>query len=148
MAYVHVAHDCHINDNAILVNSVQLGGHVEIGKFAIIGGTSAIHQFVKIGQYSMISGGSLVRKDVPPFIKVARDPLSFVGVNNIGLERNGFSKKKIEEIQKLYRVIFKSSLNYTNAVEKIEKKYKASEERNQIIDFIKSSERGIIKSNY
>ena len=91
MAYVHVAHDCHISDNVILVNSVQLGGHVEIGEHAIIGGISAIHQFVKIGSYCMISGGSLVRKDVPPFIKVAKEPLTFIGINSIGLNRKGFS---------------------------------------------------------
>lgn len=145
MAYVHVAHDCHISDHAILVNSVQLGGHVEIGEHAIIGGASAVHQFVKIGEHSMISGGSLVRKDVPPFIKVAREPLTFIGVNNIGLERRGFLKEKIEEIQQLYRLIFKSSYNNAQAIEKIDNEYKQSPERDSIIEFIRTSERGIIK---
>jgi UDP-N-acetylglucosamine acyltransferase len=145
MAYVHVAHDCHISDNVILVNSVQLGGHVEIGQHAIIGGISAVHQFVKIGAYSMVSGGSLVRKDVPPFIKVAKEPLSFIGINSIGLNRKGFSEHTILEIQNMYRYIFQSNLNYTQATNKLEQDFKPSNERDSIIQFIRQSERGIIK---
>lgn len=145
MAYVHIAHDCHIEDFAILANSVQLGGHVEIGKHTIIGGVSAIHQFVKIGPYSMISGGSLVRKDVPPCIKVAREPLSFVGINTIGLNRKGFSAEKVNEIQNIYRCIFQSNLNYTEALQKIENTFSSSTERDLIINFIRNSTRGIIK---
>jgi UDP-N-acetylglucosamine acyltransferase len=145
MAYVHIAHDCHIANNVILVNSVQLGGHVEIAEHAIIGGISAIHQFVKIGSYAMISGGSLVRKDVPPYIKVAKEPLSFIGINSIGLSRKGFSEEKILEIQNVYRTIFQSNLNYSQALEKIKKEFSESEERENIIHFISESERGIIK---
>jgi UDP-N-acetylglucosamine acyltransferase len=145
MAYVHIAHDCHIANNVILVNSVQLGGHVEIAEHAIIGGISAIHQFVKIGSYAMISGGSLVRKDVPPYIKVAKEPLSFIGINSIGLSRKGFSEEKILEIQNVYRTIFQSNLNYSQALEKIKKEFPESEERENIIHFISESERGIIK---
>ena len=145
MAYVHIAHDCHIANNVILVNSVQLGGHVEIAEHAIIGGISAIHQFVKIGSYAMISGGSLVRKDVPPYIKVAKEPLSFIGINSIGLSRKGFSEEKILEIQNVYRTIFQSNLNYSQALEKIKKEFPESEERENIIQFISESERGIIK---
>ena len=145
MAYVHVAHDCHISDNVILVNSVQLGGHVEIGEHAIIGGISAIHQFVKIGSYCMISGGSLVRKDVPPFIKVAKEPLTFIGINSIGLNRKGFSEETILEIQNMYRHIFQSNLNYSQAINKIEQEYKSSKARDSIIQFFRQSERGIIK---
>ena len=145
MAYVHVAHDCIIGNHAILANSVQLGGHVEIGQHTIIGGVSAIHQFVKIGSYCMVSGGSLARKDIPPFIKVGREPLSFAGVNSIGLNRKGFSENKVEEIQNIYRLIFNSELNYTQAIEKIEKEFSISEERNKIINFIRNSSRGIVK---
>ena len=145
MAYVHIAHDCHISDNVILVNSVQLGGHVEVDKFAIVGGLSAVHQFVKIGAYCMISGGSLVRKDIPPYIKVAKEPLSFVGINSIGLNRKGFSEEKVVEIQDMYRAVFQSEMNYTTAVNTIEKSFPKSEERDNIINFIRQSKRGIIK---
>ena len=145
MAYVHIAHDCHIANDVILVNSVQLGGHVEIAEHAIVGGISAVHQFVKIGSYAMISGGSLVRKDVPPYIKVAKEPLSFIGINSIGLSRKGFSEEKILEIQNIYRNIFQSNLNYTQAIEKIKKEFSNSKEIENIIKFISESERGIIK---
>lgn len=145
MAYVHVAHDCVIGDHVILANSVQLGGHVEIGSHTIVGGVSAIHQFVKIGSYCMVSGGSLARKDIPPYIKVAREPLSFVGINSIGLNRKGFSEDKVEEIQNIYRLIFNSELNYSKAIEKIEEEYNNSQERDRIINFIRHSSRGIIK---
>lgn len=145
MAYVHVAHDCHISDNVILVNSVQLGGHVEIDKFAIVGGLTAVHQFVKIGAHCMISGGSLVRKDVPPYIKVAKEPLSFIGINSIGLNRKGYDEEKINEIQDMYRVVFQSTMNYSKAVDTIEHEFSQSQERDNIINFIRQSERGIIK---
>ncbi len=145
MAYVHIAHDCQIASNVILVNSVQLGGHVEIDEHAIIGGISAVHQFVKIGSHTMISGGSLVRKDIPPYIKVAKEPLSYVGVNSIGLSRKGFSEEKILEIQNVYRNIFQSNLNYTQALESIKKNFNSNKEINNIIQFISKSERGIIK---
>ena len=145
MAYVHVAHDCKIASNVILANSVQLGGHIEINEYAIIGGISAIHQFVKIGSYSMISGGSLVRKDVPPYIKVAKEPLSYVGVNSIGLSRRGFNEDKILEIQNVYRHIFQSNMNYTQALKKIKNNFDSNKEIKNIIQFISKSERGIIK---
>tara|TARA_B100000963_G_scaffold81566_1_gene69445 strand:- start:857 stop:1636 length:780 start_codon:yes stop_codon:yes gene_type:complete len=145
MAYVHIAHDCHIANNVILVNSVQLGGHVEIAEHAIVGGISAVHQFVKIGSFAMISGGSLVRKDVPPYIKVAKEPLSFIGINSIGLSRKGFNEEKILEIQNVYRNIFQSNLNYTQAINKIKNDFSNSKEIENIIKFINESERGIIK---
>jgi UDP-N-acetylglucosamine acyltransferase len=113
MAYSHIAHDCKIGKNCIIVNSVALGGHVTIGDYAIIGGLSAVHQFASIGKHAMISGGSLVRKDVPPYIKATREPLSFVGINSIGLRRRGFKDEKIQEIQNIYRVLFQSNKNTT-----------------------------------
>ena len=145
MAYSHIAHDCKIGDNCIIVNSVALGGHVTIGDYAIIGGLSAVHQFASIGNHAMVSGGSLVRKDVPPFVKAAREPLSFVGINSIGLRRRGFKDKKIQEIQNIYRILFQSNKNTTQAIAKIEGELPVSPERDAILSFIQNSGRGIMK---
>ena len=145
MAYAHIAHDCVIGDNCVIVNSVALGGHVTIGDYAIIGGLSAIHQFVSVGKHAMVSGGSLVRKDVPPYIKAAREPLSFVGINSIGLRRRGFSDDKIKEIQAIFRILFQNNNNNTQALLKIETELNASPERDEIISFVQNSGRGIMK---
>lgn len=145
MAYVHVAHDCIIGDHCVLVNSVQVAGHVTVEDWAIIGGASALHQFVKVGAHVMVSGGSLVRKDVPPFTKAAREPLSYAGINTIGLRRRGFTSEKISEIQEIYRYIFLKGMNNSKALELVEKEIPESAERNYIIDFIRTSERGIMK---
>lgn len=145
MAYVHVAHDCIIGNHCILVNTVQLGGHVEIDDWAIIGGASALHQFVKIGAHVMISGGSLVRKDVPPFVKAAREPLTYAGINSVGLRRRGFTSEKINEIQEIYRYVFLKGFNNSKAVEEVEVQMSQSDERDYIVNFIKNSERGIMK---
>jgi UDP-N-acetylglucosamine acyltransferase len=147
MAYVHVAHDCIIGDNVIIVNSVQLAGHIEIQDYAFIGGASAVHQFVKIGAHAMISGGSLVRKDVPPYIKAAREPLSYAGINSIGLRRRGFSNEKINEIQEIYRNIYLRGLNNSDALDLIELEMPPSKERDEVLNFVRSSERGIMKGN-
>ena len=145
MAYAHIAHDCIIGNNCIIVNSVSLGGHVKIGDFAIIGGLSAVHQFASIGKHSMVSGGSLVRKDVPPYVKAAREPLSFVGINSIGLRRREFSDSKIKEIQDIFRILYQKNLNNTQAILKIETEIDASPERDEIISFVQNSGRGIMK---
>ena len=145
MAYVHVAHDCYVGDNCILVNAVQLAGHVHIDNFAIVGGSAAIHQFVKIGAHTMVSGGSLVRKDVPPFTKAGREPLSYAGINSIGLRRRGYSNEKITEIQEVYRYIFLKGLNNSKAVDLIELEMPPSKERDEIINFFRSSDRGVMK---
>ena len=145
MAYVHVAHDCVIGKNCILSNNVNLAGHIEIGDYAILGGLTAIHQFVRIGPHAFISGGSLVRKDVPPFVKAAREPLSYVGVNSIGLRRRGFSIEKINHIQDIYRTIFIKGYNTSQALNYVEANIPVTEERDEIISFIKSSGRGIMK---
>ncbi len=145
MAYVHVAHDCLIGNNCILVNSVQVAGHVTIDDWAIIGGASALHQFVKVGAHVMVSGGSLVRKDVPPYTKAAREPLAYAGINSVGLRRRGFSTEKISEIQEIYRYVFLKGLNNLKALDVIKNSVPESEERDYIINFIKSSERGIMK---
>ncbi|WP_075352250.1 acyl-ACP--UDP-N-acetylglucosamine O-acyltransferase [Algoriphagus marinus] len=145
MAYVHVAHDCVIGSNVIIANAVQIAGHVAIDDWAIVGGSSAIHQFVKIGMHSMISGGSLVRKDVPPFTKAAREPLSYAGVNSLGLRRRGFSSESISHIQEVYRYLFLNSMNNSKALEEIEVNLPATKERDEILNFIRSSERGVMK---
>jgi len=145
MAYVHVAHDCVIGNHCILVNAVQIAGHVDIENYAIIGGASAIHQFVKIGTHAMVSGGSLVRKDVPPYTKAAREPLSYSGINSIGLRRRGYSSDKIIEIQEIYRQIYLRGKNNSMALDILELEMKPSKERDEIIRFVRSSDRGIMK---
>jgi UDP-N-acetylglucosamine acyltransferase len=145
MAYVHVAHDCIIGNNCILANGCTLAGHIRIDDWAIVGGLSAVHQFVNVGQHSMVSGGSLVRKDVPPYTKAAREPLSFVGINSIGLRRRGFTSEKINEIQDIYRYIYLKGLNVTQALELIEATMPATFERDEILSFTSRSSRGIMK---
>ena len=145
MAYAHIAHDCVIGNNAIVVNNVSMGGHVEIGEHAIIGGLTAIHQFIKIGKHCMVSGGSLVRKDIPPYVKAGREPLSFIGINSIGLRRKKFSESEITEIQDIYRILYQKGNNNTQAVNKIEIDFKISEIRDEIISFVRNSGRGIMK---
>ena len=145
MAYTHIAHDCVVGNNCILANGVQLAGHITVDDFAIIGGMSAVHQFVSIGAHVMISGGSLVRKDVPPYTKAGREPLSYVGINSVGLRRRGFSSKKINEIQDIYRVLFLKNSNTTKALDLVEAGFKPTEERDEIINFIRNSNRGVMK---
>ena len=144
MAYVHIAHDCEIGDNCIITNACQLAGEVVVDDFAIIGGMSAVHQFVHIGRHVMIQGGSLIGKDVPPYVKAGRLPLSYAGVNSIGLRRRGFVNEKINEIQDIFRILFQSGLNNSDAVERIEAEMPASK-RDEIIMFVRNSKRGIMK---
>ena len=145
MAYSHVAHDCIIGNNCVIVNNVAIGGHVTLGDYAILGGLSAVHQFVKIGAHSMVSGGALVRKDIPPYVKAAKEPVSFVGINYIGLQRRGFTPNKISEIQNIYRQLFQRENNISQALEVIDTDFPKSKERDEIINFIRSSQRGIMK---
>jgi UDP-N-acetylglucosamine acyltransferase len=145
MAYCHIAHDCILGDHVIIANSVQLAGHVEIGDYAIIGGMAAAIQFSKIGPHSYIAGGTEVIKDVPPYIKAGRTPLSYVGVNSVGLQRRGFTSEKINSILEIYRNIYMRGLNITQATEFIEKELPETEEKTEIIKFIRESKRGILK---
>lgn len=145
MAYSHIAHDCSVGSNCIMSNNSQMAGHVTMADYAWIAGFTAIHQFVKIGQHAFIAGGSLVRKDVPPYIKAVRNPLSYGGVNSVGLKRRGFSLEKINQILDIYRIIYNKGLNTSKALEFIEEEMAASDERDEIIGFIRDSERGIIK---
>lgn len=145
MAYVHIAHDCQISDRVILANSVQLAGHVMIDDYAIIGGATAVHQFVNIGAHAMVAGGSLVRKDVPPFVTAAREPLGYSGINSIGLRRRGFSNKKINEIQEIYRQIYLKGMNNSKALDSIQMDMPSTKERDEIINFVRNSDRGVMK---
>lgn len=145
MATAHIAHDCVIGNNVVIVNAVGLAGHIEVGDYAFIGGMCPVHQFTKIGEHAFIAGASHVRKDVPPFVKAARDPLSYVGVNSIGLRRRGFSSEKIAEIQGIYREIYQKNLNISQALSLVEAEFKATPERDLIIQFIQSSARGVMR---
>ncbi|HXR84462.1 MAG TPA: acyl-ACP--UDP-N-acetylglucosamine O-acyltransferase [Hanamia sp.] len=145
MAYSHIAHDCILGDFVIIANSVQLAGHVEIGDHAIIGGMAAAIQFSKIGAHTYIAGGTEVIKDVPPYIKAGRSPLCYVGVNSVGLQRRGFTSEKINSISEIYRNIYLRGLNISQATQIIEKELPESEEKTEILKFIKDSKRGILK---
>jgi len=145
MAYVHVAHDCIIGNHCIIANSVNLAGHITIGNNVIVGGMSAVHQFVKIGDHAMIGGGSLVRKDVPPFVKAAREPLSYVGVNSIGLRRRGYTIEQVNHIQDIYRILFVKCNNVKQGLETIDATIHESDEKSQILEFLYSAERGLMK---
>lgn len=145
MAYVHIAHDCILGNHVILVNSVALAGHVEIGDYGIISGLSAVHQFVKIGAHVMIGGGAMVRKDVPPFITAAGEPLAYAGVNSVGLKRRNFAQEDIHEIQTLYRTMYQSGMNISQAVNQIKETHPNRPLAESILSFIEKSDRGLIR---
>ncbi len=145
MAYVHVAHDCVIRNNIILANSTQLAGEVVVDDWAIVGGGSLVHQFTHIGSHVMIQGGALIGKDIPPYVKAGREPISYAGVNSIGLRRRNFSNDTIREIQDIYRFLYLSRMNVTDALDAIEAELPATKERDEILLFIRNSKRGIIR---
>jgi UDP-N-acetylglucosamine acyltransferase len=145
MAYAHVAHDCIVGDNVILANGVQLAGHVTVEDHAIVGGLTGIHQFIHIGAHSYVAGQVLVRKDVPPFVKAARDPVSYVGINTVGLTRRNYSKETLDEISKVYHILFVQGHSTSKAIELIETTTTNSPARDQILSFVKNSKLGIIK---
>jgi UDP-N-acetylglucosamine acyltransferase len=147
MAYCHVAHDCIIGNQVIMANATQLAGEVNIDDYAILGGGTLVHQFTRIGAHVMIQGGTKVSKDIPPFVTAAREPVSYAGVNVVGLRRRGFSNEQINQIQDVYRILFQSKLNTTNALSKISDEIADSPERNLITLFVENSERGIIKGS-
>jgi len=146
MAYVHVAHDSIVGNSVILGNGVQLAGEVEIDDFAILSGGCLVHQFERIGSHVMVQGGSKVNKDVPPFAMAGRDPLSFVGLNIVGLRRRQFSAERVAQIQQVYKILYGKSLNVSQAVAEIESTMPSTPERDLILNFIKSSSRGLIRS--
>ncbi len=147
MAYCHVAHDTIVGNNVIMSNATQLAGEVVVDDFAVIGGGTLVHQFCHIGSHVMVQGGSLVNKDIPPYVTAARLPISYAGINSVGLRRRGFTIDTIREIQDVYRYLFQMDLNNTDALERIESELPATKERDEIITFVRNSKRGIIKEN-
>ena len=148
MAYCHIAHDCIVGDNSIFSNNSTLAGHVTVGSYVILAGMVAVHQFCSIGNHAFVAGGSLVRKDIPPYVKAAREPVSYVGINSVGLRRRGFDNKIIMEIQSIYRTLYQKKYNNTQAVHIMEAEMEATKERDEIILFIKNSQRGIMKGYF
>lgn len=145
MAYSHIAHDCVVGNNVIIANASQLAGEVVVDDYAIIGGGTLVHQFCHLGSHIMIQGGALVNKDIPPYVKAAREPICYAGVNSIGLRRRNFSSETIRDIQDIYRFLYLSGLNVTDAVARIEAELPATSERDEIILFVRNAKRGIIK---
>lgn len=145
MAYSHIAHDCCVGNNIIISNATQLAGEVIVDDYAIIGGGTLVHQFCHLGSHIMIQGGALINKDVPPYVKAAREPISYAGINSIGLRRRNFSSDTIREIQDIYRYLYLSGLNVSDAVARIEAELPATPERDEIIMFVRNSKRGIIR---
>lgn len=145
MAYSHVAHDCCVGDNVIISNATQLAGEVVVDNYAVIGGGTLVHQFCHIGPHVMIQGGALVNKDIPPYVKAGRDPISYAGINSIGLRRRNFSNDTIRDIQEIYRYLYLSGMNVSDAIERIEAELPATNERDEIILFVRNAKRGIIR---
>lgn len=144
-AYSHIAHDCIIGDNCIFSNSSTLAGHITVGDYVVLAGLVAVHQFCKIGSHAFVTGGTLVRKDVPPYIKAAREPIAYAGINSVGLRRRGYTPEQITEIQNIYRVLFVQNRNLSKALDLVEAEFKATEIRDEILTFVRNSNRGVVK---
>ena len=147
MAYSHIAHDCVLKDNIIIGNASQIAGEVEIDDFAIVSGGSLVHQFSRISKHVMIQGGSRIGKDIPPYTLIGRDPIVYCGINIVGLRRRGFTNQQVYLIQDIYRTLYTRGLNNSDALKAIETEYEPSEERDLILNFIKSSKRGIVRGS-
>lgn len=145
MAYSHIAHDCTLGNHVILANGVQLAGHVDVGEFAIIGGLAGAHQFTRIGAHTYIAGHTVIRKDVPPYVKAAREPMSYMGVNIVGLQRRSFPQEKIDTISQIYHLLFVGNHSVATAIEKIKAKLPDTEVKQEILHFIEHSKAGVIK---
>ncbi len=145
MAYAHVAHDCVLADNVALANCATLAGHVDVGDSAFIGGLAAVHQFTRVGKHAYIGGMSRVSQDVIPYALTASDPTRVVGINVIGLQRRGFPPQTRSALKRAYQIIYKENLNTTQAIAKLEAELGGVSEVGEVIDFLKSSERGILK---
>jgi UDP-N-acetylglucosamine acyltransferase len=145
MAYSHIAHDCVVGDHVILANGVQLAGHVEVGDFAIVGGLCGVQQFTRIGKHAYIGGQSAIRKDVPPFVKAAREPISYMGINVVGLHRRNFPHHQIETISQIYHLLFVGNHSTTSGINLVKDKIPDSEIKSEILHFIQESKIGVIK---
>ena len=145
MGTVHIAHDCRLGDNIVIANGCGISGHCEIDDYAVIGGMTGMHQFVRVGAHAMVAGGSMVRKDVPPYVLAGKEPLSYIGINSTGLRRRGFSSDTIHTIQDIYRIIYQGDMNITQAINHIEAEFEPGAERDAIIEFVRSSSRGLMR---
>lgn len=145
MAYSHIAHDCILRNNVIVGNATQLAGEVEVDHHAILSGGTLVHQFTRIGAHVMIQGGTRLGKDIPPYTIAGREPVCYAGVNLIGLRRSGFTNEKINEIQEIYRTIYQSGFNFSDAIAQIEKNFERTPEMEEVVNFVKSSPRGIVR---
>ncbi len=145
MAYAHVAHDCIVRRGAIMANCATLGGHVEVGEFAFIGGLSAVHQWARVGAYAMVGGVSGVSLDVPPFTRASGQHAHLYGINTVGLERRGFPKETINILKKTYRILFRSTLLRKEAIEKVLADFPNSAEVKGLVEFIQNSKRGVAR---
>ncbi len=122
-----------------------MAGHITVGDYVVLAGLVAVHQFTKIGSHAFVTGGTLVRKDVPPYIKAAREPISYAGINSVGLRRRGFTAEQIAEIQNIYRVLFVQNRNLSKALDIVEAEFEATEIRDEILSFVRSSDRGVVR---
>ncbi|MBL7690035.1 MAG: acyl-ACP--UDP-N-acetylglucosamine O-acyltransferase [Flavipsychrobacter sp.] len=145
MAYSHIAHDCQVGNYCVFSNNTTLAGHIIVGDYVVLAGLTAVQQFVRIGSHSFVTGGSLVRKDIPPYVKAAREPLSYVGVNSVGLKRRGYSTEKINQILDIYRILFVRGYNVSKALSIIETDIPVSDERDEILSFVRETGKGIMK---
>jgi UDP-N-acetylglucosamine acyltransferase len=143
MAYVHIAHDCKVGKNTILANAVTLAGHVKIGDYVFVGGLTPIHQFCRIGDYAMVGGASAVDKDIPPYTRASKNHAMLYGLNLVGLKRNGFTNEQIKLLKQAYRILFRSNYTLNEAIEIVEKTLPKTPEIENLINFIKTSKRGI-----
>jgi UDP-N-acetylglucosamine acyltransferase len=145
MAYAHIAHDCMVGDHVILANSVQLAGHVEVGDYAIIGGLAGAHQFTRIGAHTYVAGHTVIRKDVPPYVKAAREPMAYMGLNIVGLQRRNFQQEQIDTISRIYHLLFIGNHSTSTAIQKINEQIPDGELKAEILNFIQESKTGVIK---
>ena len=148
MAYVHLAHDVHVGNHVILANAVNIAGHCMVEDWAIIEGMVGVQQFVRIGAHAFVAGGSLVRKNVPPYVKAAREPLSFIGVNSIGLRRRGFLQDRIQRIEDIYRTLYVQNANMSQALKVADVEFPKCEEKDLVLDFIRESDKGLIRGPF
>lgn len=144
-AYSHIAHDCFVGNHCIFSNSSTLAGHINVGDYVVLAGLVAVHQFCNIGSHAFVTGGTLVRKDVPPYIKAAREPIAYAGINSVGLRRRGYTSEQITEIQNIYRVLFVQNRNLTKALDIVEAEFEATELRDEILGFVRNSNRGVVR---
>jgi UDP-N-acetylglucosamine acyltransferase len=145
LAYSHIGHDCTVGNAVVFSNNGTLAGHVQVGDHAIMGGLTAVHQFCRLGRYAITGGCSKIVQDIPPFMIADGNPAKVRGINLVGLERSGFTPESIKVIKEAFRLIYRSKFNTRQAIEAIKQELPASEEINQIVEFIQQSERGIIR---